>query len=111
MENNAGVNVGFNNPMEVFKKEAPEVAEAFDGLITQLSSTKGLDVKTKQLIYIAMKASQGDAAAVIAHTSMAKQAGATREELKDAVLMTLTVSGIKGVVTCLPAALNAYDNI
>lgn len=100
----------FNNPMEIFFNEAPEVAGAFNNLINELSSTKGLDSKTRQLIYIGMKAMQGDTGAVIAHTPMAKQAGASREELKDTVLLTLTVSGIKGVVTCLPAALDAYDN-
>ncbi len=98
------------NPMEVFQNEAPEVAAAFNNLIGALSSTEGLDARTRQLIYIGMKASQGDAAAVIAHTPMAKQAGATREELKDTILLTLTVSGIKGVITCLPGALSAYDN-
>ena len=98
------------NPMEVFQNEAPEVAAAFNNLIGALSSTGGLDARTRQLIYIGMKASQGDAAAVIAHTPMAKQAGATREELKDTILLTLTVSGIKGVITCLPGALSAYDN-
>ncbi|MDF2987519.1 MAG: Carboxymuconolactone decarboxylase [Eubacterium sp.] len=98
------------SPMEVFHKEAPEVAGAFNNLIKELSSTRGLDSKTRQLIYISMKAMQGDTAAVVAHTPMAKQAGASREELKDAVLLTLTVSGIKGVVSCLPAALSAYDN-
>jgi AhpD family alkylhydroperoxidase len=98
------------NPMEVFQNEAPEVAAAFNNLIEALSSTGGLDARTQQLIYIGMKASQGDAGAVIAHTPMAKQAGATREELKDTILLTLTVSGIKGVVTCLQGALSAYDN-
>ena len=98
------------NPMEVFQNEAPEVAAAFNNLIGALSSTGGLDAKTRQLIYIGMKASQGDTGAVIAHTPMAKQAGATREELKNTILLTLTVSGIKGVVTCLPGALSAYDN-
>ena len=98
------------NPMEVFQNEAPEVAAAFNNLIGALASTGGLDAKTRQLIYIGMKASQGDTGAVIAHTPMAKQAGATREELKNTILLTLTVSGIKGVVTCLPGALSAYDN-
>ncbi len=98
------------NPMEVFQNEAPEVAAAFNNLIGALSSTGGLDAKIRQLIYIGMKASQGDTGAVIAHTPMAKQAGATREELKNTILLTLTVSGIKGVVTCLPGALSAYDN-
>lgn len=97
------------SPMEVFQNEAPEAAAAFGGLINALSEGEGLDAKTRQLIYIGMKAMQGDAAAVVAHTPMAKKAGATREELKGAVLMTLTVSGIKGVVSCLPGALEAYD--
>lgn len=98
------------NPMEFFQNEAPDVAMAFNNLIEVLSSTKGLDPKTRQLIYIGMKAMQGDTGAVIAHTPMAKQAGATREELKDTILLTLTVSGIKGIVYCLPAALSTYDN-
>jgi len=96
--------------MEFFKNEAPEIALAFNNLIGALSATKGLDSKTKQLIYIGMKAMQGDTGAVIAHTSMAKHSGATREELKDTILLTLTVSGVKGVVTCLSAAMNTYDN-
>ncbi|PKG33457.1 carboxymuconolactone decarboxylase family protein [Methanoregula sp.] len=97
------------NPMEVFKNEAPEVAEAFNGLINALVASKGLDQKTKQLIYIAMKASMGDQMAVKAHVPMAKAAGATKEEVVDAILMTLTVSGVRGVVTCLPGAVEQFE--
>jgi AhpD family alkylhydroperoxidase len=97
------------NPMEVFQKEAPEVAAAFNGLIMSLVGSKGLDPKTKQLIYIAMKASTGDEMAVKAHVPMAIQLGATKEEVVDAILMSLTVSGIKGVVTCLPGAVKMFE--
>jgi len=97
------------NPMELFQKEAPEVASAFNGLIMSLVATKGLDIKTKQLIYIAMKAAMGDDTAVRAHIPMAKAAGASREEVIDAILMTLTVSGIRGVVHCLPEAVKQYE--
>lgn len=97
------------NPMEIFKQEAPDVAEAFDGLIRALVASKGLDPKTRQLIYIAMKASMGDQMAVKAHVPMAKAAGATKEEVVDAILMTLTVSGIRGVVTCLPDAVKQFE--
>ena len=97
------------NPMELFQKEAPEVASAFNGLIMSLVATQGLDTKTKQLIYIAMKAAMGDDTAVKAHIPMAKAAGATREEVIDAILMTLTVSGIRGVVHCLPEAVKQYE--
>jgi AhpD family alkylhydroperoxidase len=97
------------SPMVIFQREAPEVAAAFNGLIMSLVASKGLDPKTKQLIYIAMKASTGDEMAVKAHVPMAIQAGATREEVVDAILMTLTVSGIKGIVTCLPGALKHFE--
>lgn len=97
------------NPMDVFQHEAPEVAAAFNGLIRSLVASKGIDEKTKQLIYIAMKASMGDSMAVRAHLPMAKAAGATKAEVVDAVLMTLTVSGIRGVVTCLPEAVKQFE--
>lgn len=95
--------------MELFQKEAPEVAAAFNGLIQALVASKGLDEKTKQLIYIAMKTAMGDELAVRAHIPMAKSLGASREEMIDAVLMTLTVSGIAGVLKVLPHIALIYD--
>lgn len=99
------------NPLDVFQKEAPEVAKAFDGLIEALKGTTGLDAKTKQLIYIGIKASMADTTAVYFHVQMAKKLGATREEIRDTILITLSVCGLKGVASCLPTALEAYDKI
>jgi alkylhydroperoxidase/carboxymuconolactone decarboxylase family protein YurZ len=97
------------NPLDIFQKEAPEVAKAFDGLIEALKNTTGLDPKTKQLVYIGIKASMGDSTAVFFHVHMAKKLGATREEIKDTILITLSVCGLKGVSTCLQTALESYD--
>ncbi|MBB3185935.1 carboxymuconolactone decarboxylase family protein [Microbacter margulisiae] len=97
------------NPLDVFQQEAPEVAKAFDGLIEALKETSGLDAKTKQLIYIGIKAAAGDTTAIYFHVQMAKNLGATREEIRDTVLITLSVCGLKGVATCLPTAMEAYD--
>jgi alkylhydroperoxidase/carboxymuconolactone decarboxylase family protein YurZ len=97
------------NPLDTFQKEAPEVAKAFDGLIDALKSTSGLDAKTKQLVYIGIKSSMGDTTAVYYHVKMAKQLGTTREEIRDTILITLTVCGLKGVTSCLPTAMEAYD--
>jgi alkylhydroperoxidase/carboxymuconolactone decarboxylase family protein YurZ len=96
------------NPMELFRREAPAVADAFDGLIKAIVAQEGLDQKTRQLIYIAMKASAGDAMAVRAHIPMAVAAGATKDEVSGAIVMTLTVSGVRGVVTCLPEAVRYF---
>jgi alkylhydroperoxidase/carboxymuconolactone decarboxylase family protein YurZ len=97
------------NSYQVFMEEAPEVAAAFNGLIQSLAMQGGLDRKTMQLIYVGIKASQGNTEAVRAHVPMAKQAGATREEIKNTILLTLTVSGVSGVLSCLQPALEAYD--
>ncbi len=98
------------NPYKIFQQEAPEVFEGFNSLIKSLVNTKGLDLKTKQLIYLGIKAAQGDETAVIFHVPMAKQAGASRDEVKETILLTLTVCGLKGVNTCLIKALEIYDN-
>lgn len=98
------------NPFEVFKNEAPQVSTAFDGLIGAISSQSGLDAKTRQLIYVGIKASQGDAGAVAAHVPMAKSHGATRDEIRDTILLTLTVSGVQGIANCLVPALEAFES-
>ncbi len=95
--------------MELFMKEAPDVAKAFDGLIQSLIGSEGLDAKTKQLIYIAMKTAMRDDAAVKFHAPMAKQLGATKPEIIDAILLSLTVSGVSGVLACLPYAVKLFD--
>lgn len=97
------------NPLEVFQQEAPEVAGAFNGLIEALKNTTGLDAKTKQLVYIGIKASLGDTTAIYYHVPMAKKLGATRDEIRDTILITLSVCGLKGVASCLPIALEVYD--
>jgi alkylhydroperoxidase/carboxymuconolactone decarboxylase family protein YurZ len=96
--------------MEVFQEESPEVAQAFGGLIQSVSNMKALEPKVKQLIYIAIRASQGETTAVTTHVPMAKLAGATRDELKETIIMTATVCGIKGIASCLIPALETYDN-
>ncbi len=81
----------------IFHREAPEVFAAFNGFIQSLANSKGLDAKTKQLIYIGMKIVTGDTTAVKFHIPMALRAGATRDEIKETILLTLTVTGLKGI--------------
>jgi len=97
------------NPFTVLQTEAPQVAQAFHGLIEAISSGDHLDAKTRQLIYIGIKASQGESGAVTAHVPMAKKEGATREEIRDTILLTLTVCGVQGLTHCLVPALEAYE--
>jgi len=50
-----------------------------------------------------------DGTAVFFHVKMAKQLGATRDEIRDTILITLSVCGLSGVASCLATALEADD--
>jgi AhpD family alkylhydroperoxidase len=93
----------------VFQSESPEIAGAFNKLIEAIAKPSALDGKTKQLLYIAMKIVTDDVGAALAHVMFAKKAGASKEEIRETVLLTLTVVGLKGVNTALVPLLEAYD--
>ncbi len=96
---------------QLFQEESPEVAVAFNKLIEAIAKPSALDSKTKHLIYIAMKIVTGDVGAALAHVPFAKKLGATREEIRETVLLTLTVVGLKGINTALANTLETYDKV
>jgi AhpD family alkylhydroperoxidase len=95
---------------EILSEETPGINKAFFDMVGALEKDGGLDAKTFQLVYIGIRAAGGEAGAVAAHTGFAKKAGATREEVRGAVLISMMTSGVAGIAACLAAALNAYDN-
>jgi alkylhydroperoxidase/carboxymuconolactone decarboxylase family protein YurZ len=96
--------------IDLMSEEAPAVSKAFFDLAGTLQKEGGLDEKTFQLVYIAIKASIAETGAVAAHAGLAKKAGATREEVLGAVLITLMTNGVHGVGSCFSAAIDGYDN-
>jgi AhpD family alkylhydroperoxidase len=98
------------NPYEIFIEECPEVAARFDELIEAQKSLKGLDAKTKQLINIAIQTANRNVKGVQMHAMMAKNEGATREEIIGAVVLNLHHSGFASVLECLPAAIDGFES-
>ena len=96
---------------QIFQQESPDVAGAFNKLIETIAKPSALDGKTKQLMYIAMKIVTDDIGAALAHVMFAKKLGASREEIRETVLMTLTVVGLKGINTALVPLLETYDKV
>ena len=94
---------------EVWQEEAAGTSKAFFDLAGAIEKEGGLDAKTFQLVYLAIKTTKGEVGSVSAHAGYAKKAGATREEVRGAVLVSLMTDGITGVAACLPAAMEAYD--
>jgi alkylhydroperoxidase/carboxymuconolactone decarboxylase family protein YurZ len=97
------------NPFELFAREFPEIAAKYDQLVDAQRAQKGLDQKTKQLINIAINTALRNPRGVRFHAMMAKQAGATREEILGAVVMNLHLSGLATVLDSLPAAIEGLD--
>jgi len=97
------------NPYEIFQKECPEVAARFNDLIEAQKSLEGLDAKTKQLMNIAIQTANRNAKGVQMHAMMAKNEGATREEIVSAVVLNLHHSGFASVLECLPAAIDGFE--
>ena len=98
------------NPLETFQKEAPDIQRAYAEVIDSIIALKSLDQKTKQLIYIGMKIVTDDKHAVYYHVPIAKEAGATRDEIKETIILSLTVTGLKNIGNFLAHALEIYDN-
>ncbi|MCQ8893490.1 MAG: carboxymuconolactone decarboxylase family protein [Methanolinea sp.] len=97
------------NPMESLLREAPEIARAFDDLLEAIRRGDWTDAKTKHLLNIAIQTAQRNPRGVFFHASMARDAGARREEVVGAVVMNLHLSGLIPVLDCLPAAVQGYD--
>jgi len=97
------------NPFDLFKKEFPELSAEYDSLVDAQRNLKGLDPKTKQLVNIAIQTAIRNPRGVRFHAMMAKQEGASREEVVGAVAMNLHLSGLAAVLDSLPSAIDGYE--
>jgi alkylhydroperoxidase/carboxymuconolactone decarboxylase family protein YurZ len=91
-----------------FLRETRGQAEAWSAMVDGVAKASALDAKTSALAYLAVLAAQRLESGLPFHVWMAKQAGATREEVASAILVGLPAAGLC-VTHALPAALAAYD--
>jgi len=94
---------------EVFAKEVPEVQKIWIEMAEKLDKVSALDKKTEELSYISVLAAIGTESGLPFHVLMAKDNGASRDEIISSVLVGLPAVGFI-VIKSLPIALEAYDN-
>lgn len=97
-----------SNAFLCFLEEAPEQAKVWLETVKRLDGASSLDPKTEEIAYIAVLAAVGLLSGIPFHVKHAKELGATREEIKSAVLLALPAVG-NTVIAALPVALEAYD--
>jgi len=93
---------------QTFMSEAPQQAQAWATLVQGLGEASALDKKTQALAYLAVLAALGPESGIPFHVDLARQAGASREEMISAILIGLPAAG-HGVTQVLPTAIAAYD--
>jgi alkylhydroperoxidase/carboxymuconolactone decarboxylase family protein YurZ len=91
------------NPLKIFEKLDPELLELVENT-RKLALTDGaLPRKFKFLIAMALDASHGTAQGVKALVQAAVQAGATKEEITEALRVAQFISGVGAVYTAAHA--------
>ncbi len=97
------------DPYQVFEEELPELAARFDAIVQAQIGLQGLDQKTKQLVNIAIQTATRNSRGVMWHAAMAREQGATRQEVIGAVALNLHLTGLAAVLDGLPAAVQGYE--
>ena len=91
-------------------QDSGEVGEAYITFNRAVQSKLPFDPKTYQLFCLAYLTANRDVDGIKAHTRMAKQEGATREEVASAILAGFPFLG-SNIYTCYTAAVQTYDEI
>jgi alkylhydroperoxidase/carboxymuconolactone decarboxylase family protein YurZ len=78
--------------LALLQSERPEVMKAYLRLLGSLGES--LEPKVKQLVLIALQVTQGSSRALRRHVPRALEAGASRQEVLDAIVLALPVAGL-----------------
>src|SRR5918997_6961369 len=97
-----------SDAFRTFMSQASGHAEAWMGAVRGLDEASALDRKTEKLAHLAVLAALRLESGVPLHVQLAKEAGASREEVISAVLVGLPAAG-QGVIQVLPGAIATYD--
>lgn len=97
-----------SDSFKCFLTETPEHSKAWMEVVKKLDEASTLDKKTEEIAYIAVMSAVGLLSGLAFHVKHAKELGATRNDIKSAVLLSLPAVGNK-TIAALPIALEAFD--
>ena len=84
-----------------FSEAYPDIYQAHNNLARSCHKAGPLDGKNRQLIKIAVAATVKHEGAVHSHTRQALKAGATVEEIRQALFLTTTMIGFPGMMAAM----------
>lgn len=90
--------------MDIFKKESPEVVDAYFNLIKALEKRCPLEPKVKELVLIGILTARQSSEGLPIHIERAKQNGATESEILTVIISALPSCGMGTVLNGLKVA-------
>lgn len=84
-----------------FLKLYPEVAEYYTGLSNSVKKVGPLNAKTRALVKLGISIGLKHEGAVHSHTRKSLEAGATPEEIRQSVILSLTTIGFPSMMAAL----------
>jgi AhpD family alkylhydroperoxidase len=84
-----------------FAQEQPEIMDSYEHLGEAVMTTGPLDRKTAELVKLGIAVGSRQEGAVHAHVRRARDAGASVEEIRHAVRLSLTTLGFPGMMAAL----------
>lgn len=103
-----GLAAGLSGPLKELRGGAPEVMKGFSAVARAALEAKALDTKSKELIALAIAVAIRCAPCVTFHADAVVKLGATREEVMEALGVTIYMGGGPSVMYAAEA-LEAYD--
>ncbi len=94
-------------PYQQFRKDHPDVYQAYENLGATTAESGPLDTKTRELIKLGMAAASGSESAVQSHTHRALDAGATAQEIEHALMLGINTLGFPTMMAALTWAKQA----
>ena len=97
-----------SSAFQAFFQAAPTHAAAWMQAVRALDEASVLDKKTEELVHISLLAALRLESGLPFHVQLAKQAGASLDEVISAILVGLPLVG-QSVTQAIPVALSAYS--
>jgi 4-carboxymuconolactone decarboxylase len=94
---------------ERLKKEFPKVEKEYEKLANQCHASGSLDEKTRRLIKLGIAIGSESEGAVKSHTRRAMAIGISQEEIRHAVLLSLTTIGFPKMIAALNWVHEAFE--
>lgn len=101
----------FVNGLGEMGREQPDTVNAFMGLLKSAYAPGALDLKTKELISVAIGCYNRCEYCIVYHVSKAFEAGATKEEIIEAAMVSVAFGGGPSMAYSVTALKEAVEQL